>query len=130
MNIIPRNFFFDDDFDNLFLSTTKKNEMKCDIYEEDGNYHIVMDVPGYDKNDINIEVKDGYLTIKASKSSEENEETKKYIRRERAYGEFQRSFALGDVDSDKIDANFSNGTLKITIPKQEAVDTTKKIEIK
>lgn len=130
MNIIPRNFFFDDDFDNLFLSTTKKNEMKCDIYEEDGNYHIVMDVPGYDKNDINIEVKDGYLTIKASKSSEENEETKKYIRRERVYGEFQRSFALGDVDSDKIDANFSNGTLKITIPKQEAVDTTKKIEIK
>lgn len=130
MNIIPRNFFFDDDFDNLFLSTTKKNEMKCDIYEEDGNYHIVMDAPGYDKNDINIEVKDGYLTIKATKSSEENEETKKYIRRERVYGEFQRSFALGDVDSDKIDANFSNGTLKITIPKQEAVDTTKKIEIK
>lgn len=130
MNLIPRNFFFDDDFDNLFLSTPKRNEMKCDIYEEGSNYHIVMDVPGYDKKDISIEVKDGYLTIKASKEKEDKEETKNYIRRERVSGEMQRSFALGDVDTDAIDAEFSNGTLNVTVPKKEKVDSTKKIEIK
>ncbi len=130
MNLIPRSFFFDDDFDNLFVQSPKRNEMKCDIYEEGDNYHIVMDTPGYDKGDINIEVKDGYLTIKASKNKEENEETKNYIRRERVYGEIQRSFALGDVDTNKIDAKFTNGTLHLTVPKKEEIDTTKKIEIK
>lgn len=129
MNLIPRSFFFDDDFDNLFVQSPKRNEMKCDIYEEGDAYHIVMDTPGYDKNDINIEVKDGYLTIKASKTEEENEEKKNYIRRERVYGMVQRSFALGDVDVEKIDAKFTNGTLHLTVPKKEETDTTKKIEI-
>jgi HSP20 family protein len=128
MNLIPRSFFFDDDFDRLFVSNPKMNDMKCDIFEENNEYHIVMDVPGYDKKDINIEVKDGYLTIKAVKSSEENSESKKYIRRERVYGEIQRSFALGDVDVDKIDANFDNGTLSIIIPKVETT-TSKKITL-
>ncbi len=130
MNLIPRSFFFDDDIDNLFAPSLKKNEMKCDIYEEGDAYHIVMDIPGYDKNDINIEVKDGYLTVKASKNHEESEEKKNYIRKERTYGEMQRSFALGDVDVEKIEASFSNGMLKLVIPKQEKVDTTKRIEIK
>ena len=130
MNLIPRNFFFDDDLDTFFAPSIRKNDAKCDIYEEDNDYHIVMDVPGYDKKDINIEIKDGYLTIKGSKSSEEKEENKKYIRKERTYGSFERSFALGDVDTENIDANFNNGTLSIVIPKVEAKDTTKKIEIK
>ena len=130
MNLIPRSFFFDDDFDNPFTVSPKRNEMKCDIYEEGNEYHILMDAPGYDKKDINIEVKDGYLTVKASKKSEENEETKNYIRRERVYGEIQRTFALGDVDSENIDAKFDNGTLNIIVPKKEVIDTTKKIEIK
>lgn len=130
MNLIPRSFFFDDDLDNLFVNSPKRNEMKCDIYEEGSDYHIVMDTPGYNKDDINIEVKDGYLTIKASKNKEENEETKNYIRRERVYGEIQRSFALGDVDIENIDAKFTNGTLHLIVPKKEKVDNTKKIEIK
>ena len=130
MNLIPRSFFFDDDFDNSFGLVTRKNDMKCDIYEEGKDYHIEMDIPGYDKKDINIEVKDGYLTVKASKKSEDNEETKNYIRRERVYGEISRTFALGDVDSENIDAKFENGALHITVPKKEIVDTTKKIEIK
>lgn len=130
MNLIPRSFFFDDDFDNPFAVLPKRNEMKCDIYEEGDNYHIIIDTPGYDKKDISIEVKDGYLTVKASKESEEKEENKNYIRKERTYGEIQRTFALGDVDSEKIDAKFENGTLRIVIPKKEAIDNTKRIEIK
>ena len=130
MNLIPRSFFFDDDFDDFFKPVMRRNDVKCDIYEENGEYHIEMDIPGYDKKDINIEVKDGYLTVKASKETEDKEETKNYIRRERVVGSFTKSFALGDVDTDKIDAKFENGILNVTIPKQEVVDNTKTIEIK
>ena len=130
MNLIPRSFFFDDDFDDFFKPVMRRNDVKCDIYEENGEYHIEMDIPGYDKKDINIEVKDGYLTIKASKETEDKEESKNYIRRERVVGSFTKSFALGDVDTDKIDAKFENGILNVTIPKQEVVDNTKTIEIK
>ena len=130
MNLIPRSFFFDDDFDDFFKPVMRRNDVKCDIYEENGEYHIEMDIPGYDKKDINIEVKDWYLTVKASKETEDKEESKNYIRRERVVGSFTKSFALGDVDTDKIDAKFENGILNITIPKQEVVDNTKTIEIK
>lgn len=131
MNIIPRSFFFDDDeLDNFFLTTPKRNDMKCDIYEENNEYHIDIDVPGFDKKDINIEVKDGYLTVSAKKEHEDKEKKKNYIRRERSYGVYQRSFALGDVDVDKIDAKFNHGTLSIVVPKQEAVGHKKTIEIK
>ena len=131
MNIIPKSFLFDDDLDNFFLPAVKRNnEMKCYIYEKDNKYHIEMDVPGYDKKDINIEVKDGYLTVSASKEQEEKDEKKNYIRRERVYGSFSRSFALGDVDIENIDAKFDKGLLTIIIPKQEVVENKKKIEIK
>lgn len=130
MNLIPRSFFFDDDFDDFFKPVMRKNDIKCDIYEENDEYHIEMDIPGYEKKDVNIEVKDGYLTVKASSENVKNEENKNYIRRERMVGSFTKSFALGDVDVDKIDARFENGILNISIPKQEVVDTTRKIEIK
>lgn len=130
MNLIPRSFFFDDDFDSFFMPSIKRTECKCDIYEKDNNFIIDMEVPGFEKKDINIEVKDGYLTVSASKSSEENEEKKNYIRRERSYGSFSRSFALGEVDTDSIEASFDKGLLTITIPKQEVVETKKTIEIK
>lgn len=128
MEIIPRKFYLDDIFDNFM--TTNRNEMRCDIYEKDGNYHIEMDVPGYNKNDITIEVKDGYLTITAEKNNEENTEEKNYIKRERVYGKYQRSFYLGDLDSENIDAEFVDGTLKIVVPKKEIVENKKVIEIK
>lgn len=130
MNLIPRSFFFDDDLDDFFKPVVRRNDVKCDIYEEDGVYHIEMDIPGYDKKDINIEVKDGYLTVTASKEKEEENKTKNYIRRERTYGSFSRSFSLGDIDVDKIDAKFENGILDILIPKEEVVETKKTIEIK
>ena len=125
----PR-FFFDDDFDNFFFSTPKRNDMKCDIYEQDNKYHIEMDIPGFSKDDIEIEVDNGYLTVKASKSAETNEDDKNYIRRERSYGEYQRSFALNDADEENIDAKFEQGMLKIVIPQKAAIETKKLIEIK
>lgn len=131
MDLISRKFYLDDIFDD-FITSKKEQAMKCDIYEKNGSYHIEMDIPGFDKKDISLEVKDGYLTIKAEKTEENNEEDtdKNYIRRERSYGKYERSFYLGDLDQDKIDAEFSNGMLKIVVPKKETIDNKKIIEIK
>lgn len=131
MDIIPRKFYLDDIFDEMMLPKREQN-MKCDIYEKDGNYHIEMDVPGFDKKDISIEANDGYLTISASHNSEEDYtgEDKNYIRRERVYGKVERSFYLGDLDQDKIDAEFKNGILSIVVPKKEETSNKKRIEIK
>lgn len=131
MDLIPRKLYLEDIFDD-FISTKKEQNMKCDIYEKDGDYHIEMDVPGFSKENISVEAKDGYLTISAEVKKEINEEdkNKNYIRRERSYGKYERSFYLGDLDQERIDAEFSNGVLKITIPKKEKVDNKKVIEIR
>ena len=130
MNLIPRKFYLGDDFFDDFFEPALKDQMKCDVYEKDGDYHIVMDVPGYDKEDITIECDNGYLTISAETKEEENDEKKNYIRRERRYGKFTRSFYVGDVETDNIEAEFKKGTLKITVPKIEENPTKKQIEIK
>ena len=130
---MPNRTYLDDVFDDFMFPTMKDSDfgkMKCDIYENDGVYHLEMDIPGFDKKDVNIEIDDNdYLTITAEKNSENNEEDndKNYIRKERSYGKYQRSFYLGDVDKDKIDASFENGILKITMPKKEEIKSSKKI---
>lgn len=130
MDLIPRRFYLDDVFDD-FVPTRRNDNMKCDIYEKDGNYHIEMDVPGFKKEDISIEVDDGYLTISAEKNYENNEEDedRNYIRRERSYNSYKRSFYLGDLDQDSIEAKFNDGMLNITVPKKELTSNKKKIDI-
>jgi len=105
--------------------------MNCDIYEEGGKYNIVIDIPGFDKKDINIDIEDGYLTIEATRKVENDEEDgKRYIKRERFYGSFKRQFYIGNVEHESINAEFNHGTLKITVPKEEEKSTKKSIEIK
>lgn len=130
MSLIPRSFYLDDIFDD-FGRAPRTNEMKCDVYEKDGNYNIEMDIPGYDKKDIKIECDNNVLTIVAEKTEENNEEgqDKKYIRRERVYGKVSRTFSFADIDEEAIKAEFTNGILKLTIPKSEKVETKKVIEI-
>ena len=134
--LVPNKLYLDDVFDDFMFHTVKDDfgKMKCDIYEKDGAYHLEMDVPGFDKKDVQIEIDDNdYLTITAEKSSENNEEDddKNYIRKERNYGKYQRSFYVGGIDKDNIQANFENGILKISMPKKEEEKSSKKtIEIK
>ena len=129
MNIVPRRFFLEDLFDDFDDMNVKPVNMKCHIYEKDGNYCIEMDLPGYDKKDIDINFDNKYLTITASKEEEEKDEEKNYIRRERSYGSYKRQFFLGDINEEEIKAEFNNGILKVIVPKKEVVDTKKKIEI-
>ena len=128
--MLPSRIFFDSLLDDYEDSRFKKS-MKCDIFEKDGNYNVVMDIPGFKKEDINIECDNGVIKISCEKREEENEEDdKKYIRKERVYEKCERSFNFGDIKEDEIEAEFTDGTLKLVIPKQEKVDTKKSIEIK
>lgn len=113
MNIIRRDPFF-----SLFEELTKEtNIMKSDIYEKDGNYIIEADIPGYNKEDICLNYSNGYVTISAKKEEVFDDETN-YIRRERHYGEFKRSYYVGNVDEESINAKYNSGTLTITLPKE------------
>ena len=130
MSLIPRSFYLNDIFDDFDGKVQNFPSMRCDVYEKDGKYNVVMDIPGYEKKDISIECNDGVLTITAERNQEkENNEDKNYIRRERIYGKVSRSFTFSDINEDEIKAEFKNGTLKITIPKKEISQTKKVIEI-
>lgn len=128
MSLIPRKYYLDDILDD-FVSSKENAVMKCDIYEKEGNFHIEVDVPGFNKENINIECKNGYLTIEATKESSDNETDKNYIRKERSYGKYTRTFYLGEIDEENIEARYNNGTLCIIVPKEEKKDTKKVIQI-
>lgn len=138
MMLVPRrdNFdLFDDFFGNdNFFKTKNTSLMKTDIKETDTKYIIEMDLPGYDKENINIELNNGYLEVSAKQEREENEEENtKYVRKERFYGECSRSFYVGDdITEEDIDAEFKNGILIVNVPKklEPEVKEIKKIEIK
>ena len=113
-----------------------KNMMKTDIKEQEDGYELEMDLPGFTKDEITAELKDGYLTISASKGldkDEQEKETGKYIRRVRYAGACQRSFYVGeDVTEQDIKAEFKHGMLKLFVPKKEAkpaVETKKYVTI-
>lgn len=127
MKLIPKNYFIDDMFNDFM--TTNASSMKCDVYEKGGDYNIEVDIPGFNKEDIKIESKDGYITVTAEKNNEEVDEEKNYICRERKYGKVERSFYLGDIKTDNITAKFENGILKIVVPKVEEAENKKIIEI-
>lgn len=136
MALIPKFMLNDNFIDDFMFPTIKENDfgkMKCDIYESDGVFYLEMDIPGFDKSDVNIEIDDNdYLTVTAEKSSSvEDNEGKNYIRRERSYGRYQRSFYVGTIDKKAIEATFLNGILKISMPKkEEEKQNSHKIEIK
>lgn len=124
--MLPSEIFFNNFLDNI----DNDKKMQCDIYEKEGIIHIEMDIPGFKKEDINIEINKGNLVISAEKKEEENDD-KKYLRRERKfYGKYQRSFYLGDVDENNVEASFENGILKISVPKKTEEETKRMIEIK
>ncbi len=128
--MLPRRFYFDNALDDLFEEEGAK--MKCDIYEKENIYHVDMDLPGFKKDEIKVECNKGNLIVSAEKKHEEEnkDEKKKYIRRERVYGKYSRSFYLGDVDEENIEASYDNGTLHITVPKIDENKNKKLINIK
>lgn len=116
--------FFGDMFGGDFFDTSSRMSqlMKTDVLEKDGQYMLDIELPGYDKNDISAELKDGYLTIMANKDQtiENKDEKSNYVRKERYTGSCQRSFYVGDdVKEEDIQAGFKDGILKIAVRKPE-----------
>ena len=123
MMIPRRNDFdlFDEMFSDPFFTGTENKVMKTDIKEKKDKYVIDMDLPGYEKNDIKIDIQDGYLTVHANVNKEETEKDEgKYVHKERYVGECSRSFFVGDnVTEEDIKAKFKNGILTLEVPKKD-----------
>lgn len=119
--------FFGDDFAKM-MDTPRG--MNTDIKETDDGYIINMNIPGYEKGDIEIGCKAEVLTISAEKKEEKEVEEDDFIRRERFFGKRVRSFSLKGLDQDSIDASYENGVLLISIKKDEKYINDKKVEIK
>ena len=116
--------FYDDKAEKKLYGHHAANLMKTDIQEHDDGYTLEMDLPGFKKEEIQIELNNGYMTISAAKGLDEDTKDKKsgkYIRRERYTGSCQRSFYVGeDVTEEDIKAEFKHGILKLFVPKKEA----------
>ena len=131
-----RNFnafdIFDDVFDNFFRPVSFSNKvanMRADVKENEKEYELVVDLPGFDKKDINLSLNNGYLTISA-KTEQKEEDNSNYVRRERVCS-YQRSFYVGDaITEDDVKAKYNNGTLNVVVPKLERKEIpAKHIEI-
>ena len=120
---------FDNLFDDFFTADSQgtSSVMKTDIVEKDGNYELSIEVPGVKKEDIQMELKHGYLKVTASHNTNKEDKDKegRIIRQERVSGSYSRSFYVGnDVRTEDVKASFNNGELVVTVPKE----APKKIE--
>ena len=121
--------FFDDDFPmipmrsirNPLYGKNAKNLMKTDVRETDDTYELDVDLPGFKKDEVQLDLKDGYLTISAAKGLDKDQEDKKgkYIRQERYAGACSRSFFVGEgIEPRDVSAKFEDGILRVSLPKQ------------
>ncbi len=122
-----------EDFEKKFFSNGMAvSNFKTDIRDDGKNYILESDLPGFEKGDINIDISDGVLTISAEHktSSEKKDKEGNYIRRERSYGSYSRSFDVSGIDENAISASFNNGVLELKLPKlEEKKEEPRKIEI-
>ena len=97
------------------------SEFKTDIQDKGDSFLLEADLPGFDKKDIHLDINGDMLTVSAERHSEHEEKDKKnkYVRCERSYGSYSRSFDLSGVKADEIKAKYENGVLKLTMPKKE-----------
>ena len=121
--------FFDDDFPmipmrsirNPLYGKNAKNLMKTDVRETDNTFELDIDLPGFKKDEVQLDLKDGYLTISAAKGLDKDQEDKKgkYIRQERYAGACSRSFFVGEeIEPRDVSAKFEDGILRVSLPKQ------------
>ena len=118
-----------EEFERRFFGQ-RTPSMKTDIRETENAYILESDLPGFSREDIHAEIKDGYLTIRAEHKSENEDKNESYLRRERSYGSFSRTFDLDGIDAEAITASFKNGVLTLELPKmQQKVEEARKVEI-
>ena len=122
--MLPSRIFLDENF------LKGEDKIRTDIYEKEGKLYVEMEAPGYTKENIDVSLDKGDLTVTFSKE-ENTEENKKYLHRERkSYTKITRSFYLGEVEENEVDASFKNGILIVSAPKKKEVETKRTISIK
>lgn len=121
MNYLGNGFFRN----GLGFNNGEFNYLRTDIYEQDNVYYLKIEVPGIEKENIQIDYENGYLTVSV-KQENVYEETNEYIRKERIMSEKERTFYVGDINEDSIKANCQNGVLTITLGKNEEKKDTKR----
>ena len=119
----PFDLFLSDPFDSFFGSmpthNTTPNLMRADIKDCEDSIEMTIDLPGFDKDNVKAELKDGMLTVSAETSSESEEKEGTFVRKERFSGKCSRSFYVGEeIQEEDIKAKFDNGTLQISVPKK------------
>lgn len=124
--------FFENIFDSDFFDIRPTgNFPSANVKEKEDRFEVELAIPGFDKNDVKVELNDGLLTISSEKEEENEAKDGRYSRREFNYASFSRSFRLPDnIHEDHIEANFKNGVLVVEIPKAQEVKKVKAIEIK
>lgn len=121
------NFFKDSMFPGIYFNS---GYMKVDIRENDKEYVLDAELPGINKQDIQLDIDNNFLTISVNQNEEVKEENEKYIRKERRMSAMKRNFALDNVLTDQVTAKFEDGILTIRLPKKEVgITTNKRIEI-
>lgn len=126
--------FFDEAMNELFpffgyRRSRTPNYMRTDIKENEHEYLMEVELPGLDKKDIELNVKDGYLNISVQKNEKEQDGKERYIRRERSFS-CSRSYYVGDIRKEEIKAKYENGILRVSIPKEQPKEpASDKIEI-
>lgn len=122
------------DFENdFFAGTTNMNSCKTDIRDEGDKFVMETELPGFEKDEIHLDVQEDRLQLTAEHhtNSEEKDEKKNYIRRERSDVSYQRSFDLSGIDTDNLEAEYKNGILYVTLPKKQPdVPVSKRLEVK
>lgn len=123
MKYMPKQYdLFNDMFDDFFKPVNMSNAMRTDVHEKDGYYTFDIELPGYHKEDVSMELVDGYLNIKATHNLTDEEKDAKgnMIRSERYFGSVSRSFYVGDnIKAEDVKAKYDNGVLNIVVPSQE-----------
>ena len=130
--------FFDDSLEKEFFGTHNplygkhaKNLMKTDVKDVNDHYEVAVDLPGFQKDEVNVELENGYLTISAAKGLDKDQKDDEghYIRQERYSGSCSRSFYVGDIQPEDIHAKYEDGILKLTLPKadQKAIEHQNRI---
>lgn len=119
-------------FDNDFFSSRSLAEFKTDITDEGDHFELKTDLPGFQKEDIRLDLEGDTLTINAQRHSEHEDRDKrgKFVRCERSYGSYSRSFDISGIKADDIRASYDGGVLTLEMPKQDAkVESTRHLEI-
>ena len=122
---------FDDFFSPSFITTGTNTNMRTDVIEKENEYVLEIELAGYSKDDVKLSVDDGYLKVEANRVVERDNSTDKVVHKERYYGSQSRSFYIGNVDQELIEAKFNDGVLSVNVPKEQLKleDKTKYISI-